>query len=260
MKNRKICLILVLTMLLCGCVQMEGTSVTNTSQMTVPTTTVTIPTQLTTTIPTFPTTVPTVPTEPAGPAPVVNMYAGAIEDYLLPLETYSDERLYPPEMVMIHFCSAVKIDEDDPYNMDLVRSTFIDYEVSTHYIIERDGTIRCYIPEDRVAWHAGKGKWALDERFNNAMNQYAIGIEMVAMGSKKDMSIYLSGKEYDALDQSLMGFTQEQYIALRALVNDLCQRYDIPLDRAHIIGHDEYAKSKRDPGELFDWSQIVPQA
>ncbi len=263
MKNRKICLILVLTMLLCGCVQMEGISVTNTSQMTVPTTTVTIPTQMITTIPTIPTTttvptVTTVPTEPVGPAPVVNMYPGAIEDYLLPLETYSDERLYPPEMVMIHFCSAVKIDEKDPYNIDLVRGTFIDYEVSTHYIIERDGTIRCYIPEDRVAWHAGNGKWPLDERFNNAMNQYAIGIEMVAMGSKKDMSIYMSGKKYDALDQSLMGFTQEQYTALQALVNDLCLRYDIPLDREHIIGHDEYAKSKRDPGELFDWSKIVP--
>ena len=259
MMKRRICLILVLVALLCGCVRMEGNAGSTPSQIPEPTTTIyvaTQPTATTTTVPTVPT---TVPTEPVGPAPVVNMYAGAMEDYLLPLETYSDERLYAPEMVMIHFCSAVKIDENDPYNIDLIRSTFVDYEVSTHYIIERDGTIRCYIPEDRVAWHAGKGQWHLDEKYTNAMNQYAIGIEMVAMGSKNDMKAYLTSKEYDALDQSLMGYTSAQYEALRALVNDLCLRYDIPLDRDHIIGHQEYASKKRDPGELFDWSQIVPE-
>ena len=33
-------------------------------------------------------------------------------------------------------------------------------------------------------------------------------------------------------------------------------RYDIPMDRDHIIGHQEYAIKKRDPGELFDWSWV----
>lgn len=256
MSMKKFCLFLLLLGLLCGCAPATGT--TGSASIEIPTTVTTVPTQPTTVLPT---TVPatTAPTEPVGPAPVVTVYADAMEDYLLPLETYSDERVFQPEMVMIHFCSAVQLDEDDPYNMDLVRSTFIDNEVSTHYIIERDGTIRCYIPEDRVAWHAGRGQWWLDEKFTNAMNQYAIGIEMVAMGSKKDMSPYMTGKEYDAMDQSLMGYTEAQYEALRALVNDLCQRYDIPLDRDHIIGHQEYATKKRDPGELFDWSQIVPE-
>lgn len=262
MRKRKICLILVLVALLCGCVRMNDGTATTPAQILVPTT-ATQPVTAGTTVPTVPTTAATVsttaPTEPVGPAPVVTVYAGAMEDYLLPLETYSDERLYAPEMVMIHFCSAVKIDENDPYNIDLIRGTFIDNEVSTHYIIERDGTIRCYIPEDRVAWHAGKGKWHLDEKYTNAMNQYAIGIEMVAMGSKNDMKAYLSSKDYDKLDQSLMGYTQAQYAALRDLVNDLCLRYDIPLDRDHIIGHEDYATKKRDPGELFDWAQIVPE-
>lgn len=253
MTNKNICLLLVLAALLCGCVQMDENTGTTAVQTPEPTGTATQPSTTTVTVPT------TAPTEPVGPAPAVTMYAGAIEDYLLPLETYSDERLYAPEMVMIHFSSAVVIDRSDPYNMDLIREIFLDYEVSTHYIIERDGTIRCYIPEDRVAWHAGKGTWGGEEKYTNAMNQYAIGIEMVAMGSKNDMKAYLTGEEYDALDQSLMGYTDAQYEALRALVSDLCLRYDIPLDRDHIIGHQEYATKKRDPGELFDWSQIVPE-
>lgn len=260
MNNRKICVFLMLAILLCGCVRMDGTTGMIPVQTLTPTTDANQTATSTVTVPTVPPTLQTIPssvsTEPAGPAPVVNMYAGAVVDYLLPLETYSDERLYAPEMVMIHFSSAVQLDEKDPYNMELIRGIFIDCEVSTHYIIERDGTIRCYIPEDRVAWHAGKGRWHLDEKYTNAMNQYAIGIEMVAMGSKKDMSPYMSGKEYDALDQSLMGFTQAQYDALLALVSDLCLRYDIPMDRDHIIGHQEYATKKRDPGELFDWSWL----
>ena len=257
MKNRNLILFFALVSLLCGCAGGEGT--TGAGETAGPTTAVTLTTQAPTTLPAVPTTLPTISTAPVGPAPVVTVFAGAVEDYLLPLEQFSDERLYAPEMVMIHFSSAVVIDRNDPYNMDLIRSIFIDYEVSTHYIIERDGTVRCYIPEDRVAWHAGKGQWPTDEKYTNAMNQYAIGIELVAMGSKHDMSNYLSGKEYDALDQSLMGYTEAQYAALQALVNDLCQRYDIPLDREHIIGHEEYAAKKPDPGELFDWSRIVPE-
>lgn len=246
-------LLALLTMSLLGCAG-EAIASTGSTMLFIPTTG----------LPTLPTTVTfpavTVPATTAAPTqpPVVTVYANAVEDYLLPLETYSDVRLYAPEIVMLHFCSAVQLDESNPYDMDLVRSTFVDNEVSTHYIIERDGTVRCYIPEDRVAWHAGRGKWPRNEKYTNAMNRYAICIELVAMGSKNDMSLYMKDYEYDAMDQSLMGFTDEQYAALRALVSDLCARYNIPMDRDHIVGHQEYAKSKRDPGELFDWTQIVP--
>lgn len=253
MMVKKACVICLLVILLCGCVSMDATIGETASASHSVSSTTTAGLILPTTLPTIPTTIPEVS---VGPAPAVTMYAGAVEDYLLPLETYSDERLYGPEMVMIHFTSAVVLDRKDPYNIDLIRGIFLDYELSIHYIIERDGTIRCYIPEDRVAWHAGKGSWHLDEKYTDAMNQYAIGIEMVAMGSKSDMASYLSGKEYDALDQSLMGYTEEQYEALSALVADLCLRYDIPMDRDHIIGHQEYAIKKRDPGELFDWSWV----
>ena len=35
---------------------------------------------------------------------------------------------------------------------------------------------------------------------------------------------------------------------------------NIPLDRQHVIGHEEYNPKKNDPGELFDWSRILPEA
>lgn len=186
------------------------------------------------------------------------VYSGAVEDFLLPVEEYSWEREFAPEYVMIHFTSAVVEHRDDPLNMDYIRQIFVDYDISVHYIIDREGTVRCYVPEDRVAWHAGKGEWANDEKYTNKMNHYAIGIEIAAIGSQKDMEIYLTEEEYAALDDRFKGFSDAQYNALKLLVEDICARYGIPADRDHVIGHQDYSPSKNDPGELFDWSRILP--
>ena len=178
------------------------------------------------------------------------------ENFLLPLEDFSWEREFLPEYIMIHFTSAVKILNKDPYNMSTVRKIFEDSEVSIHYIIDRKGKIFCFIPEDRAAWHAGKGEYSNDERLINAMNKYSIGIELLAIGSQKDMEQYLTKEEYNSLDKSFIGFTDEQYTALNLLLNDICERNDITYDKEHIIGHDMYNPLKSDPGELFDWNRI----
>lgn len=181
----------------------------------------------------------------------------ATEDFMMPLDKFSWEREYAPEYVMIHFTSAVMVDREDPYNIHKVRKIFEDYEVSINYIIDRNGEIRCYIPEYRAAWHAGKGSYGGIEKLTDAMNRYSIGIELVAMGSLNDMSVYMTEEEYLALDQSLMGFTDEQYASLKMLVSDICERNNIPFDKKHIIGHSEYKSEKTDPGELFDWSRVL---
>lgn len=241
---KKIAIFLVIALMLVGC------------NPSVPEVTAPPSTQNATEATTEATTVPPT-TEP----PRITVYPGAVEYYLGELgngHDFSWEQLYPPEYVMIHFCSAVVNHRDDPYNMEYVRQTFIDADVSIHYIIGRDGTVYCYVPEDRTAWHAGKGEWLGDEKFTNKMNLYSIGIELVGMGSQKDMSLYLTKTEYKKLDKELLGFTDAQYDALKALVEDICQRNDIPMDREHIIGHEEYNPKKNDPGELFDWSRLIP--
>lgn len=188
---------------------------------------------------------------------LITVYAGAVEDYLLPLEDYSWEREYAPEIVMIHFCSAVLVDWDKPYNLELVRGTFLGNEVSIHYLIDREGKVYCYIPEDRAAWHAGQGTYGDDDRYTDRMNRYSIGIELMGMGSQEDMAGYMVPAAYETLDPSLLGFTDAQYDALRLLVEDLCLRYQIPMDAQHIIGHEDYASGKTDPGELFDWARLL---
>lgn len=195
--------------------------------------------------------------EAVAPADPEVVYLGATKDYLLPFEDFSRERKYDPEFVMIHFISAVVLSREDPYNMDTIRSIFKDYEVSVHYIIDRNGDIYCYIPENLVAYHAGYGTWGNDPKYTDLLNEYAIGIELVAIGSQIDMQQYLTADTYSRLDQSLIGFTDAQYDTLKKLVRDICERNKIPMDREHIIGHEEYSPDKTDPGELFDWERLL---
>ena len=237
---KKILVILLVAMLLCGC-QAETPAVTEPSTE-APTT--------------------EAPTEPTTQPPRITVYPGAVVDFLGEEgngHDFSWEQEFPPEYVMIHFCSAVVNHRDDPYNVEYVRQTFVDADVSIHYLLDRDGTVYCYIPEDRSAWHAGVGTWLNDEKYTNKMNKYSIGIEVMAIGSYNDMSGYLTKKEYNALPEEHIGYTDAQYEALKTLVADICFRNNIPLDRQHVIGHQEFSPKKKDPGELFDWSRILPQ-
>lgn len=183
----------------------------------------------------------------------------AQKDYLQPFENFSRARTENPEFVMVHFTSAVEVSKEAPYNMDTIRSIFVDYKVSVHYIINRDGTIFCYIPEDLVAYHAGGGTWNDDPKYTDNLNSYSIGIELVAIGSASDMAQYLTAEEYEKLSPELIGYTDAQYAALKSLISDICARNDIPMDRQHIIGHEEYSPKKTDPGELFDWERLLAE-
>ncbi len=180
----------------------------------------------------------------------------AKEYFLEPADKYSWEKEYDAEYVVLHFTSNVVADKENPYDMQAIRKIFEENEVSIHYIIDRDGKAFCYIPESRSAWHSGVGEFGGDEKYTNKMNKYSVGIEIAAIGSEKDMSQYLTSDEYSMLDESLIGFTDKQYETLKKLVGDICIRNEIPFDRQHIIGHNEYNPDKSDPGELFDWNRI----
>lgn len=178
------------------------------------------------------------------------------DDLLLPLDDYSWKREEPITHIVLHFTSAVTISPTDPYNYDTIRQIFVDSQVSAHYLLDREGAVTRLVADDRAAWHAGKGTWADDETYTNKMNKYSIGIEIMNIGSYADMAQYLTRAQYNALDDELIGFTDQQYDTLAALVDELCEKYDIPKDRKHILGHSEYNPAKSDPGEQFDWSKI----
>lgn len=180
-----------------------------------------------------------------------------ISDYLLPLEN-SEIRTTPISHVMLHFSSNVTEKPHAPYHVEDIYKIFKEYGVSAHYLIDRSGTIYRLVQEDRMAYHAGAGSLSRFPAYENKLNAYSIGIELLAIGTKEEMSTFITEDTYNTLDPSFIGYTDAQYESLNSLLHTIHERYqEVKRDREHVIGHDEYAPDrKNDPGALFDWGRI----
>ncbi|MFV8830189.1 N-acetylmuramoyl-L-alanine amidase [Alkalihalobacterium sp. APHAB7] len=178
-------------------------------------------------------------------------------DYLLPLEN-SKPRTEAITHVMVHFISNAARNPEDPYNTNDIYSIFEEYGVSAHYMIGRDGTVFRLVSEDRVAYHAGAGELEGYPDYKDSLNEFSIGIELLAIGTREEMFPAIPVRVYNVIDPRLVGYTDEQYESLNVLLDDIFQRNpSIIRDRNHVIGHDEYAPGRKaDPGSLFDWSKL----
>ena len=103
-------------------------------------------------------------------------------------------------------------------------------DVSAHYVIRGDGHIAQIVAEGDTAWHSG----------NAWYNRHSIGIEF----------------ELDRVTNPV--FTTEQYYAGASLVCAISARQDVPLDRDHVIGHNEVpGTTHTDPGPTWDWPHFM---
>jgi hypothetical protein len=110
---------------------------------------------------------------------------------------------------------------------------------SAHYVVRSsDGLVTQMVPNTDVAWHAG----------NWYTNQHSIGIEHEGYA--------IQGGSW---------YTESEYESSAALVKHLADEYKIPLDREHIIGHDDVpgpldqyvAGMHWDPGTYWDWNHYM---
>ncbi len=109
-------------------------------------------------------------------------------------------------------------------------------KVSSHYVIEEDGTVHQLVPEPRRAWHAGISYW----RGRRHLNDCSIGIEIVNPGH----------------EWGYRTFPHVQIAAVITLAQGIMARHPIP--GAHIVAHSDIAADrKQDPGELFPWRHLA---
>jgi AmpD protein len=100
--------------------------------------------------------------------------------------------------------------------------------VSTHFLIRRDGELIQFVSCARRAWHAGESSWKGRARCND----FSIGIELEGTGATL--------------------FTGAQYARLVEVTRALAARYPI----ADIAGHSDIAPGRKsDPGPSFDWGR-----
>ncbi|WP_037854745.1 N-acetylmuramoyl-L-alanine amidase [Streptomyces sp. NRRL S-340] len=104
-------------------------------------------------------------------------------------------------------------------------------KVSAHYLVRSaDGHIAQCVRESDIAWHAGNWDY----------NTHSIGIEHEGW---VDRPAY---------------FTDALYEQSARLTSAICDRYGIPKDRTHIIGHYEVPGTDHtDPGPNWDWVRYL---
>lgn len=102
-------------------------------------------------------------------------------------------------------------------------------QVSSHFFIERDGTLWQFVDCDQRAWHAGQSSY----RGRPQCNDDSIGIELEGLEGQT--------------------FEPAQYEVLAHLCADIAARYPV----AHVAGHEHIAPGrKQDPGPGFDWTRL----
>lgn len=131
---------------------------------------------------------------------------------------------YPIQLVVIHvtqetFTDTIKLFQNPAH------------AAAAHYVVRSaDGAIDQCVREHDIAWHAGN--WDYNTR--------SVGIEHEGW-----------------VDQPSY-FTTAMYHASAALTASVCDRYGIPKDRSHIIGHAEVPGTDHtDPGPYWDWVRYI---
>jgi N-acetylmuramoyl-L-alanine amidase len=148
----------------------------------------------------------------------------------LPSPNHDDRGGAAVDMLILHY-TGMKSAQDA---LDRLRDPAA--QVSSHYVVDEDGTVFRLVPEDRRAWHAGVSHW----RGHAALNARSIGIEIVN-----------PGHEWGYRD-----FPMLQMAAVCDLCLAILLRHPIPV--RNVVAHSDVAPDrKEDPGELFDWQGLA---
>jgi N-acetyl-anhydromuramyl-L-alanine amidase AmpD len=130
------------------------------------------------------------------------------------------------DTIIVH--SLYNPDRSDPFTIEAAKAVLDISEVSSHFVIARDGKVYQLVPDDYQAWHAGNSTMpAPDGR--SSVNTFSIGIE-------------LTGNETS-------GFTAAQYTSLAKLSADLMDRLSI----TKITGHIDIAPGRKTDPWGFEW-------
>jgi N-acetylmuramoyl-L-alanine amidase len=119
--------------------------------------------------------------------------------------------------------------------------------VSAHYGIGINGEVHQYVLETDSAWHAGRVNaptWSL--------------IKPAGNGAYINPNYYTIGIEHEGNENT--DWSDATYQSSSAMIRDIAQRWSIPIDRQHIIGHHEIYSLKACPGTKVDFNKLISMA
>ncbi len=139
-----------------------------------------------------------------------------------------------PDVIVIHIAEG---------NKAAVDSTFLNSSSdpkSAHFLVCKDGIIQQFVS-------------TIDTAYGNGVVDNPIS-EIVLNRPGINPNSYTISIEHEGF--SIADITELQYNNTIQLVRFLCKKWDIPMDRTHIIGHREIRASKLCPG-LINIDKII---
>ncbi len=140
---------------------------------------------------------------------------------------------------------------DAPIDTLIVHYTALEFEasithlscpekgVSTHYVVDRDGTLVQLVSLSRRGWHAGMS--SLHGRPD--VNSYSVGLDLVFVPA--------TDREFTAVQYRVLGQLTRALLAI------------LPISTSNIVGHEDVALPpgrKTDPGPAFNWTRYFSEA
>ena len=131
-----------------------------------------------------------------------------------------------PNYVVLHHTAQ------DSVKQTLNTFTLPRTQVSSHYVVAKNGEIYHMLNDYLRAWHGGIGQWGN----NTDLNSSSLGIEIDNNGKEK--------------------FTDLQITSLLKLLDEIKEKYNIPAE--NFIGHSDIAPSRKvDPNAYFPWKRLA---
>ncbi|HKN56460.1 MAG TPA: peptidoglycan recognition family protein, partial [Amycolatopsis sp.] len=143
------------------------------------------------------------------------------------------------QYIVIHDTESLPTSTLPPYDQAIAGFQNPAQGTSAHYVIRSsDGQVTQMVQTKDIAYHAG----------NWTMNEHSIGIEHEGIAA-----------------QGGTWYTEQMYRASADLVRYLAAKYHIPLDRKHILGHEDISRERTlgfstahwDPGPYWDWAHYM---
>ena len=147
---------------------------------------------------------------------------------------------YRPEAIVIHVMAGSLGGTDVWFGSPLSA-------VSAHYGVGKKGEVRQYVQEADTAFHAGtvdRPTWT--------------GVRKSATGGFVNPNFYTIGIEHEGFEGD--EWPAAQRAASAELIAAIAARWNIPLDREHVIAHHEIRYSKPCPGAQAPIEELLRRA
>lgn len=161
---------------------------------------------------------------------------------------YMSRQGWKPDMIVLHVCEGT-------FKGSVSWLCNKESGTSSHYVTGKNGELEQLVDLDKAAWCNGTSTT------KGAKYDYRRATNKLVKARKTNANYYTISIENEGYSykNGYGKLTTKQYNTLLKLMKELITKYNIPVDRDHIVGHYEIAPKEKPncPGSKFQWDQLM---